>query len=140
MPIDVISSIWGGVGFGSILYLSALSGINMELYEAAKIDGANRWRQTISITIPAILPTIITMLILRIGNVLNVGFEKIILMYNDNTSPVAEVISSYVYKKGLFEQDWGYSAAVGMFNSVINLILLTLANYFTKKGTDVGLW
>ena len=140
IPLYIISGLWQGLGWGTIVYLSALTGVDMELYEAARIDGANRWRQTLSITIPAIIPTIVTMLILRVGSILNVGFEKIILMYNDNTSPVAEVISSYVYKKGLIEQDWSYSSAVGIFNSLINLVLLTLANYFSKKTTEVGLW
>lgn len=139
-PLYIISEIWQELGWSSIIYLSALTAVDMELYEAARIDGANRWRQTLSITIPAIMPTIITMFVLRMGSVLNVGYEKIILMYNDNTSSVAEVISSYVYKKGLLEQDWSFSSAVGLFNSVISLILLTLTNYLSKKTTDIGLW
>lgn len=140
IPLYVSSALWQELGWGTIVYLSALTGIDMELYEAAKIDGANRWRQTLSITLPSIIPTIVTLLILRVGSILNVGFEKIILMYNDNTSPVAEVISSYVYKKGLLEQDWSYSSAVGIFNAVINLVLLTVTNYISKKTTETGLW
>lgn len=140
VPVYVLSTMWQSMGWGSIVYLAALSGIDQGLYEAAKIDGAGKWRQTISITIPGIMPTIITMLILQVGQVLNVGYEKILLLYNDATSPVAEVISSYVYKKGLIEQSWSFSAAVGLFNSVINLILIVATNYISKKTTEVGLW
>lgn len=140
LPVYVISDVWQTVGWGSIVYLAALSGIDESLYEAAKIDGAGRWRQTLHITIPGILPTIVIMLILKVGNVLNVGFEKIILLYNDSTSSVAEVISTYVYKKGLIEQNWSFSTAVGLFNSVVNFLFLILTNYFSKKVTDVGLW
>lgn len=140
LPVYVISDVWQSVGWGSIVYLAALSGVDEGLYEAARIDGANRWRQTISITIPSITPVIVTMLILKVGNVLNVGFEKIILLYNSSTSPVAEVISSYVYKKGLLEQSWSFSSAVGLFNSVINFIFLIATNYISKKTTEVGLW
>ena len=140
VPVYVLSTMWQSMGWGSIVYLAALSGIDQGLYEAAKIDGAGKWRQTISITIPGIMPTIITMLILQVGQVLNVGYEKILLLYNDATSPVAEVISSYVYKKGLIEQSWSFSAAVGLFNSVINLILIVATNFISKKTTEVGLW
>ena len=140
VPIYVISGIWQEVGWNSIVYLAALSSIDMELYEAARIDGAGRWKQTLAITIPSIVPTIVIMLILKVGGILNVGFEKIILLYNDATSPVAEVISSYVYKKGLIEQSWSYSSAVGLFNSVINFIFLIVTNRISRHLTDVGLW
>ncbi len=140
LPVYVISDVWQSVGWGSIVYLAALSGIDEGLYEAARIDGAGRWRQTIHITLPGILPTIVILLILRVGNILNVGFEKIILLYNDSTSSVAEVISTYVYKKGLIEQSWSFSTAVGLFNSVINFIFLIVTNYFSRRATDVGLW
>lgn len=140
VPIYVISGIWQEIGWGSIIYLAALTGIDEQLYEAAKIDGAGKWRQTLNITLPGIVPTIVTMLVLRVGGILNVGFEKIILLYNDSTASVAEVISSYVYKKGLLDQNWSFSAAVGLFNSVINFIFLIVTNYISKKTTEVGLW
>ena len=140
VPIYVISGIWQEVGWGSIIYLAALTGIDEQLYEAAMIDGAGKWKQLIAITIPGIVPTIVTMLILRVGGILNVGFEKIILLYNDSTASVAEVITSYVYKKGLLDQSWSFSAAAGLFNGVINFVFLIVTNYISKKTTEVGLW
>lgn len=140
LPVYVFSGVWQTIGWGSIVYLAALSGVDQGLYEAAKIDGANRWKQTIHITLPSIVPTIITMLILRVGQVLGVGHEKILLLYNDATAPVAEVISTYVYKKGLIDQSWSFSAAVGLFNAVVNLILLVVTNKISKRATEVGLW
>ncbi|MCK9478698.1 MAG: ABC transporter permease subunit [Firmicutes bacterium] len=140
MPVYVISGIWQEVGWGSIIYLSALVGIDQQLYEAARIDGAGRIRQTINITLPCLLPTIIIMLILRIGGLMNVGFEKIILLYNDAVMSKADVISSYVYRKGLLEANWSYSTAVGLFNGLINCILLISANTITRKFADTKLW
>ena len=140
VPIYVLSEIWQGVGWGSIIYLAALTSISPELYEAARIDGANKWRQMLAITLPNLMPTIIIMLILRVGNILNVGFEKIILLYNDSTLNVADVISTYVYRKGLIELNWSFSAAVGLFNSVVNFIFLIGTNYISRKSGDVGIW
>ncbi len=140
VPIYVISGIWQSVGWESIIFLAALTGIDGSLYEAATIDGAGRWKQTWHITIPGILPTIITMLILRIGGILNVGYEKIILLYNDATLEVADVISTYVYRKGLLEQSWSFSTAVNMFNSIINLLFLCSANFISRKVNDTALW
>ena len=140
VPIDVISSIWGGVGFGSILYLSALSGINMELYEAAAIDGAGRFKQTIHVTLPGIAPMIIIQLILRIGSIMNVGHEKIMLLYNEGIYETADVISTYVYRKGLVEAQYSFSAAVGLFNTIINFVLVIIANRISAKVTEVSLW
>lgn len=139
-PIYVISEIWQGIGWGSIIYIASIAGINAELYEAARIDGANRWKQTIHITIPSIMPTIVTMLVMRIGNMMSLGFEKIILIYNSSIYETADVISTYVYRKGLVDQSYSFSTAVGLFNSVINLILLAAANHICKKVTDHGLW
>lgn len=133
VPVYVISGIWQEVGWNSIVYLAALTSVDEQLYEAALIDGANRWKQTIHITIPSILPTIVIMLILKIGTILNVGFEKIILLYNDATMPVAEVISTYVYKKGLIEMSWSFSTAVGLFNSVVNFIFIIADKYDKQK-------
>lgn len=140
VPIYIISDIWQGVGWGSIIYLAALTGINQELYEAASIDGAGRWRQLFAVTIPGILPTVVIMLILRIGNIMSLGFEKIILLYNPLTFETADVISSYVYRRGLMDFNFSYSSAVGLFNSVINFILIMTANTISKKANDTSLW
>lgn len=139
--IYVSTNIWQGVGWGSIIYLAALSGVNQELYEAARVDGANRFRQLISITLPGIAPTIIIMLILRLGQIMSVGFEKIILLYNPGTYETADVISSFVYRRGLGESaQYSFTTAVGMFQSVINLILLLGSNFLCTKYSDTGLF
>ena len=140
VPIYVISDIWQEMGWGSIIYLSALTGVSRELYEAAAIDGAGRWKQTIHVTLPCIMPTIAIMLILRLGNILNVGYEKIILLYNDLTRPAAEVISTYVYEKGLLDRNYGFSTAVGLFNSVVNIVFLAGSNALSRKFSEVSLW
>lgn len=139
-PVYVISDIWQGLGWGSIIYIAAISGINAELYEAARIDGAGRFKQMWHVTLPGILPTIITMLILRVGNMLNLGFEKIILLYNSSIYETADVISTYVYRKGLVDQSYSFSTAVGLFNSLINLLLLFIANKLCKRLTEHSLW
>ncbi len=138
--IYVISSIWQEIGWGSIIYLSALSGVDAQLYEAAQIDGAGKWQQLWNVTLPGISPTIIVMLILKIGGLMNMGYEKTILLYNPATYETADIISSYVYRVGLLEQDWSYSTAVGLFNSVINFLLLVFANKMSKKYSDTSLW
>ncbi len=139
-PLYILSEIWQKVGWESIIYIAALMGIDQEQYEAARMDGAGRWRQIWNITIPGIMPTIMIMFILRMGNLLNVGFEKIILLYNPATYDTADVISSFVYRKGLLEFGWSYSSAVGLFNSLINLILLLSANKLSKKFSESSLW
>lgn len=140
VPIYVISGIWQEVGWESIIYLAALASIDPELYEAAAIDGAGRWKQLWNVTLPGIVPTIMILLVLRIGRLLSVGHEKIILLYNPAIYETADVISSFVYRKGLQEFNWSYSAAVGMFNSVINLFLLVMANRFSRKISESSLW
>jgi len=140
VPIYAISNIWEGVGWGSIIYLSALSGIDPQLYEAAKVDGAGRWKQTLHITLPGISTTVITMLLLRIGSIMGIGYEKIILLYNEGIYETADVISSFVYRKGLVNYEWSYSTAVGLFNSCINFIAIMIFNKISKKVTEVGLW
>lgn len=137
-PIYVISGIWQGVGWGSIVYLAALTGIDMELYEAARIDGAGRWKQTIHITIPGILPTIIIMFIMRMGNVMSVGYEKVMLLYNEGIYEKADVISTYVYRYGIEQQQYSFSAAVGLFNSIINFLLVVLANGVSRKVSETS--
>lgn len=139
-PIYVLSNIWTGMGYGSIIYLAAIGGINSELYEAAMLDGAGRLRQTWHVTLPGLAPTIITMLIMRIGSILNVGHEKILLLMNDANRESAEVISTFVYQKGLVEASYGYSTAVGLFNSVVCLVFLVAANMISRKFSETSLW
>ena len=122
------------------IYIAALAGVDQELYEASAIDGAGKLRQVFAITLPSIIPTIVVMLILRIGGLLNVGYEKIILLYNEGIYDTADVISSFVYRRGIVQSDWSYSAAVGLFNSVINFILIITANKISNRLTENGLW
>lgn len=136
----ISSGIWAGVGYGSIIYLAAITGIDPELYEASKIDGASRLQNIFYITLPSIIPTITVLLILRIGSVLSVGFEKVFLMYSPATYETADVISTYVYRKGIQDQNFSFATAVGLFNSIISLVLLTSSNYFSKKVLKESLW
>ena len=138
--IYIGSGIWQNIGWGSIIYMAALTNINPELYESAVIDGAGKWKQLVHITLPGIASTIIVLLILRIGSIMNVGFEKIILLYNPLTYETADVISSYVYRRGLLNADYSYSTAIGLFNSVINFLFLVAANWLSKKFTESSLW
>jgi putative aldouronate transport system permease protein len=136
----VASEIWQTIGWNSIIYLAALSGVDEQLYEAARMDGANRWKQTLHITLPSIQSTIIILFILRMGSIFTVGFEKIILMYNPATYEVSDVISSYVYRSGLLDMNYSYSTAVGLFNSVMNFTLLIFANKLSKRFSKTSLW
>lgn len=138
--IYVASGIWQEIGWGSIIYLSALSGVDSQLYEAAQIDGAGKWKQLIHVTLPGIAPTIIIMFILKMGTLMNMGYEKTILLYNPATYETADIISSYIYRIGLLEQDWSYSTAIGLFNSVINLRLLLITNKIARKCGETSLW
>ncbi|QUI24047.1 sugar ABC transporter permease [Vallitalea pronyensis] len=138
--IYVGSGIWQGVGYGSIIYLAAISGIDQALYEAATIDGAGRFKKIFHVTIPGILPTIIILFILRVGNTMTVGFEKIMLLYSPVTYETADVISTFVYRMGLEQMKFSYSAAIGLFNSVINFILLLAANKISKRFSETSLW
>jgi putative aldouronate transport system permease protein len=139
-PIYITSDIWQGIGWGTIIYLAAMSGIDPELYEAAKIDGANRFKQILYITLPSITPTIIILLILRIGSLLSVGYEKTILLYNPAIYETSDIISTYVYRVGIQGQNWSYSTAIGLFNSLINFSLLVLANKVSRKVSETSLW
>jgi putative aldouronate transport system permease protein len=138
--IYVSSEMWQGMGWGAILYLAALTNIDESLYEAAKIDGANRWKQTIHITIPGILPTIVTLLILNIGSLMAVGFEKVLLLYNPLNYETSDVISTYLYRIGLESSNFSYATAIGLFEALIGLILVLSANAISKKLTDSSLW
>lgn len=138
--IYIASDIWQNMGWSSIIYIAALSSVDQEQYEAAAIDGAGRFKQMLHITLPGIMSTIITMMILRIGQLLTVGYEKIILLYNPTIYDTADVISTYVYRRGLLEGDYSYSAAVGMFNSVFNFLFLITSNTISRKVSGSGLW
>ena len=140
VPIYVISGIWQGFGWDSIIYLSALTAIDPGLYEAATIDGANRWQQTIHVTLPGILNTVIILLILRMGSIMSVGYEKIILLYNESIYETADVISTFVYRMGIGKSQFSYSTAVGLFNSVVNFAIVYTFNRISRKVSEVSLW
>jgi putative aldouronate transport system permease protein len=139
-PLLIGSDMWQMVGYICVIYLSALSGIDSELYEAARIDGAGHWRQMVHITLPGIAPTIIVMLILRTGQLLNVGFEKILLLYNASTLPTADVINTFVYRKAFLDGNYGYATAVGLFNSVVGLAMILIANKLARKYSETSLF
>lgn len=138
--IYITSEIWQGIGWGSIIYLAALTAVDPQLYEAATIDGANRWKQVLYITLPGIAPTIIILLLFNIGAVLHVSFEKVLLLSNGSNQPTSDVISLHVYRRGLISSDFSYATAVGLFNSVIALLFLTVANRLSKKVSETSLW
>lgn len=140
LPVYITTELWQSVGWNSIIYLSALSGIDQELYDAARVDGAGRFKQVIYITIPCLLPTITIMLILKMGKIFNVGYEKIMLLYNPMIYEKADVINTYVYRKGLIDAQYSYSAAVGLFNCVVSFLLVTITNRVSKKVNGNGLW
>jgi putative aldouronate transport system permease protein len=135
----VLSGIWQSTGWAAILYLAALAGIDPELYEAARIDGASRLQRILYIDIPGILPTVIVLFILNAGRLMNVGFEKTYLMQNPLNLQVSEVISTYVYKVGLVQAQFGFASAVGLFNGVVNLLLLFIVDRIAKRLSNVGL-
>jgi putative aldouronate transport system permease protein len=140
VPIYVISSIWQEIGWGSIVYLSAITTIDTQIYEASEIDGANIFMQMWHVTLPGIMPVIMVMLILRLGNVMTVGFEKIILLYNPAIYSTSDVISSFTYRQGLQDFNWSFSTAVGLFNSVINYVFLISSNYLSRRLNENSLW
>ncbi|MFK7691484.1 ABC transporter permease [Paenibacillus sp. HJGM_3] len=138
--IYVWSDVWQHAGYGAIIYLAALSGVNTELYEAAKVDGASRLQKIANIDIPSLIPVSVILLILNLGNIMKLGFEKIYLMQNSLNISTSEVISTYVYKVGLLNSSFSFSAAIGFFNSVVNLILLVSVNYLARKLSNTSLW
>lgn len=139
-PIYILAEIWQNTGFNMIIYLATLSGVDPTLYEAAAIDGSNRLQRIWYIDLPALMPTVTICFILSLGGVMNVGFEKVFLMQNDMNLAVSEVISTYVYKRGLVEGDMGLSTAFGLFNNIINIILLIGANYLSRLVNETSLW
>lgn len=137
-PMYIFSAIWKGIGWGSIIYMGVVSGIDPTLYEAADVDGANRWKKIIHITLPALKPTIVTLFILDVGGVMKVGFEKVFLMYSPAVYEVADVLSTYVYRQGIIDSNYSYSAAVDLFNNVIAVIFVLTANWLAKKLGEEG--
>ncbi|SMG18879.1 ABC transporter permease [Paenibacillus aquistagni] len=138
--IYVLSDVWQMTGYGAIIYIAALAGVNPELYESAKVDGASRFQKILRIDLPSILPVAVIMLILNLGNIMKLGFEKIYLMQNPLNLNSSEVISTYVYKVGLLGSNFSFSTAIGLFNSIVNLMLLILVNYIARKLTENSLW
>lgn len=138
--IYVASDIWQHAGYEAIIYLAAIAGINPTLYEAAKVDGATRLQMIRHVTIPSILPTILVMFIMKTGNLLRIGYEKVLLLYNPMTYEVADVFSTYVYRIGLLQANYSYASAVGLFEALVSMILLILANTFSKRLGGSGLW
>ncbi|TDG00942.1 ABC transporter permease [Paenibacillus piri] len=132
--------LWKTIGWSAILYFATLTGINTELYEAARVDGANRWKQTWHITLPGIAPTIIILLLLKIGDMLEVGYELIVLLYNPNTYLTADVIGTYVYRRGILDANYSFASAVGLFQSVMGLVLIMVANKLARKYSETSLW
>ncbi|HRL13830.1 MAG TPA: ABC transporter permease subunit, partial [Aggregatilineales bacterium] len=138
--VYVWSGVWQGTGFATIVYMAALASVDPALHEAAIIDGANKWQRIRHVDLPAIMPTIIILLILAVGNIMNVGFEKALLMQTPLNKPTSEIIQTYVYSIGLQRAQYSFSAAVGLFNSVINLVLLVAVNRFARRISDTSLW
>lgn len=139
-PLYIISSIWTGIGWGAIIYLAALSNVDQSLYEAAGIDGATRFQMMRHISIPSIAPTIIIMLLLNIGKIMSLGSEKVLLMQSPLSYETSDVISTFVYRRGLQYAEYSYTTAVSVFNSIINIIILVIANRVSKKATETSLW
>ena len=136
----VWSGVWQNMGWNAIIYIAALAGVDSTLHEAAEIDGANRIQRILHINIPCILPTVIIMLIMAVGNIASVGYEKAFLMQNDLNISVSEIISTYVYKRGIVQSNYSFSAAVGLFNNVINVIMIVIANAISRKVSETSLF
>jgi putative aldouronate transport system permease protein len=139
-PIWIISEAWQTVGWGTILYLAALSTIDEQLYEAARIDGANRWRQTWHVTLPGIRPTIVVLMVLNIGSFMAVGFEKVLILQNPLIFSTADVVSTYLFRVSLQSGQFSLGAAIGLFEAVIGLTLVLSANFFSRKLVGASLW
>ena len=138
--VFILSGIWQEMGWNSIIYVAALSSISADQLEAARIDGASRFQQVLHIKLPALMPTIVTLLILSFGNIMSIGTDKVLLLQNDANMSASEVISTYVYKTGLIQMNYSLSAAIGLFNSVINAVMLIAVNWISKKLGDTSLW
>lgn len=139
-PLYILSDIWTGTGWGAIIYIAALSGVNTELYESASLDGATRLQQMRHVSIPAITPTIIIMLLLSLGKLLSLGSEKVLLMQSPLTYDTSDVISTFVYRRGLEQNEYSFSTAVSVFNSVINIMILFGSNFVARRVSETSLW
>lgn len=140
VPMLIITDIYKGLGWGTIIYFAAISGIDPVLYEAASIDGAGKWKQALNITLPAIIPTIIIQFILSCGNILNAGFDQIFMLYTSHVYDVADIIDTYVYRMGIINNDYSFSTAAGMFKSVVAFVLIVIVNTIAKKTNNEGLF
>lgn len=140
VPMLIVTDIYKGMGWGTILYFAAISGIDPQLYEAASIDGAGKWKQMLNITLPSIVPTIVVCFIMNCGNILNAGFDQIFMLYSAQVYDVADIIDTYVYRMGLINSDYSFSTAAGMFKSVVALILIVFVNSVAKKTGNEGLY
>jgi putative aldouronate transport system permease protein len=140
VPILILSDVWKEIGWGAIIYLAALSSINPDLYEAAEVDGANRFKQALHITLPSLMPIMTILFILNLGNILNVGFDQILNLYNPMVYEVADVIDTYVYRKGLEQFNFDYAAAVGLFKNVVGVVLILGANFIIRRYSEHGIW
>ena len=139
-PTFVLSGVWQDAGWSAIIYIAALAGISPDLYEAAQVDGANKWQRILHIDLPGIMPTIVMMFILEVGKVMSLGFQKAYLMQNAQNLGASEIIATYVYKVGMIDAQYSYSAAINLFNNIINIILLVTFNKLAKKVTSSSLW
>jgi len=140
VPVYAGSTVWKDFGWGSIIYVAALAGVDSQLYDAASVDGAGKWKQLLHVTLPGIAPTITIKLILSIGNLMSLGYEKTLLLYNETIYDVADIVSTYVYRYGMVGNQYSYASAVGLFNSVVNIILITAANKISRKVSETSLW
>lgn len=139
-PIYILSDIWTTTGYEAIIYLAAIAGVNPTLYEAARVDGCTRIQMMRHVTLPSIMPTILIMFILKTGSMLRVGYEKVLLLYNAATYEVADVFSTFVYRKGLLESNFSYGAAVGLFEALVAMVMLFTANFISRRLGGSGLW
>ena len=135
-PINLMSDMWQGLGYGSIIFIAAISNVSQELHEAATIDGAGRLKRIIHVTLPGMMPVIVTMLILRVGLLMSVGFDKILLLYNPTIYSTADVISTHVQRMGIVNMQYGYASAVGLFNSAVGTIMLLITNAMSRKYSE----
>jgi putative aldouronate transport system permease protein len=139
-PIYIATGIWQGIGWGTIIYLAAIAGVDVNLYEAAELDGAGRWRKMWHVTIPSIIPVIIILLIMNMGSIMSIGFERVLLLHNPLTYETADIFSTYTYRVGLRSGIFSYATAVGLFNSVMSLLLIITANYAARRWLQTSLW
>jgi putative aldouronate transport system permease protein len=140
VPINVISGFWQSVGWDAVIYIAALSSINVTLYEAARIDGAGRWRQTLHVTLPGLMPTFVILFIMRVGNMLTVNFEKVYLLQNNLNLSASEMLPTFVYKSGMVNLNYSFATAAGLVNSLMSVLLVYMANRISKRITDTSLF